>query len=156
MQAIVRSAAHANHTTKIMVRLKGREEIDYASPDEFLAGMVPTDIPAVTSVMLYYSDSADWEALTVTVDLVVGWRSKPFVTAFADDRSIAEGVARRVAGAFVGHGWWQGLRSTELSRFHRVRARAGVLGVIALTAAITAVVSVILTIVVTELLTGHP
>jgi hypothetical protein len=141
--------------TSITVRFRGRQEIGYESPLEFLAGMVPADIPSVTSVMLYYSDRSD-PGLTVTVDLVRGFRSRPFVTAFADDRSIAEGVASRVAITFGGHGWWQGLRGTELSRFQRMRANASGLGAIALTAAITAVVTVTLTILVTEWLTGHP
>ena len=151
-EQIVRSASHGNHTAKVHVKFPGRRESNYDSPEEFLANLAASDIPQISSVMVLWLESgAALGALHATVDLVRGWRVEPFVTAWSDDQAVADGVARRVAGMFGGRGLWQGLRRDELSRFQRVRARAGVLLVVAVTAAITVAV----TIIVTKLLTGH-
>ena len=151
-EKIVRSASHGQQTSKIAVKFFKGRDADYDSPEEFLAGISASDIPRVRSLMILWADySSPAGSLVVTVDLVRGFRERPWVTATADDPSIVDGVQRRIAGMFTGHGWWQGLRREEQSRFQRMRARAGLLIWLAITVAITAAVTVI----VTKLVSGH-
>lgn len=158
-QKIVRSASHGQHEASVLVRFPKGREANYDSPEEFLAGISALDIPQVTSLMILWMDHSSGFAppgsLVVTVDLVRGLRMRPFVTATADDPSIVDGVARRVAAMFTGRGWWQGLRRHEQSRWQRVLARTGGLVPLIVTAAVTAIASVLGTIYGTRLLSGH-
>jgi hypothetical protein len=149
-QGIVRSASHANPVAVILVRFRGARESSYDSPEEFLAGITAADIPNVTSVMIPWIDhGAAPGTLVVSVELISG-RHTPWVTATADDPSLADGAMRRVAGIFSGRAHRQGLRTDGPTRFQRMRAQAGVLFWVAVTAAIT----VMVTIVVSRLLSG--
>lgn len=134
------------HRCRVRVQFRGRRESNYDSPEEFLADFRPSEISALTSVLLSFSNRD--VRLSAGVHLVRGLGTRPWVTADSQDPSLADGVAKQLTGMFSGRPrfGWQGLRRPgQVTLVRGLRTRAGALVALTVTVAITAVVTIYLT-----------
>jgi hypothetical protein len=145
---ILRSAAGDDgdgHRCRVQVQFRGQRESNYDSPEEFLADFRPSEISALTFVLLSFHSDVD---LWAGVQLRRGLWIRPFLTAGSEDPSLADGVVQQLSGVFSGRSrfGWQGLRRPgQVTLVRGLRTRAGALVALTVTAAITAVVTIYLT-----------
>jgi hypothetical protein len=134
------------HRCWVQVQFRGQRESNYDSPEEFLADFRPSEISALTSVLLSFSDSD--VNLSAGVQLRRGLWIRPFLTASSKDPSLADGVVQQLSGMFSGRSrfGWQGLRRPgEVTLLRGLRTRAGSLVTLTVTVAITVAVTIYLT-----------
>jgi hypothetical protein len=115
----------------------------YDSPDDFVAGVPPSEIAKIKGVMIGYTDGDPVVTVQILRSPLPG-RYSPFIRASGKERAAVEAVARLVTNLFSGRRFVrQDLRRPgQVPLFERIRARLGWLGVIVLTAAITAAVTI--------------
>ena len=147
-QRILRSASGGNHGCTFTVSFKSVES-RYKTPDEFLAELAPSEIAHARTISILYSDRKSGLGASVRV-YRRSRRLGPFISVEGDERSLVEGVAKRLVDTFSSgqNKWWPGMRlyrPGETSRLSRLRARAGSIGLIVMTAVVIAVITVVVT-----------
>jgi hypothetical protein len=144
-QKVVRSASHANQGCTVRVEYNEDLTSEYDSPEEFVKELDASTIHGIQSVMLVYSEGLASLSATIYLRRADGIQ----VLASGDDLAIAEGVSKRLADMCGGRRLVvPGIRlrrAGEVSHLDQLRARAGTLSLVVVTAAVTAAITVVVT-----------